>query len=143
MGIPKLHLKEIQVECVRPFNIGSDIESINLMLTVVRGPRGRRKLLGEAFCRQVYNPIIHFKVYDEDDVGVLFQRFLQQLIHRGYRPQQYRELSLEDRWNEWRAVDLSTLDLSSLERAAQSEMSIGEDPEVNPEYPPKTAPPPK
>src|SRR5690606_12678799 len=106
----KLSLKEIEVECVRPFYHGTDTESINLMLTVVRGPRGRRKLLGEAFTRQLYHPVIHFKVYDEGDPDALFQRFLQQLVHRGYRPIQFRQLSTEDRWTGWEDCDLSNID---------------------------------
>ncbi len=143
MSFPKLHLKEIEVECIRPYFSGADSESINLMLTVVRGPRGRRKLLGEAFTRQVYHPIIHFKVFDENDVETLFNRFLQQLVHRGYRPVQFRELSQENRWGTWQPCDLSKVDLSSLERAANADMSVAESPETEPEYPPKSAPSPK
>jgi iron-sulfur cluster assembly protein len=81
----KLNIQEIQVECIKPTGLGDDTERINLMLTVVRGPRGRRKLLGEAFTRQIYQPIVHFKCYDDDDdVDRLFQRFLGQLVYRGY-----------------------------------------------------------
>lgn len=143
MAVPKLTIKEIEVEVIRPFHHSSDAESINLMLTIVRGPRGRRKLLGEAFTRQVYHPIIHFKVYDEGEVDALFNRFLQQLIHRGYRPLQSRELSIEDRWSSWNDVDLAALDLSSLERAGASEMEVGEERETAPDYPPKASPAPK
>lgn len=139
----KLNLKEIEVECVRPFYQGTDTESINLMLTVVRGPRGRRKLLGEAFTRQIYHPIIHFKVYDEGDVEALVQRFMQQLIHRGYRPVQFRELSNENRWGNWQDCDLTALDLSPLTRAEDSEMAVEEEADAEPAYPPKSAPPPK
>jgi len=143
MNFPKLSLKEIEVECVRPYYHGSQAENINLMLTVVRGPRGRRKLLGEAFTRQVYHPIIHFKVFDEGDVNALFNRFLQQLVHRGYRPMQYRELSLEERWGSWQTCDLSGIDLSALERAAAADMAVAEEGATKPEYPPKSSPPPK
>lgn len=123
---PRLKLKEIEVECGRPASMGTRMESINLMLTVVRGPRGRRKLMGEAFARQVYQPIIHFKVYDDGDLESLFTRFLNQLVHRGYRPVQYRELDLEDRWSSWLECNLSEVDLSDLEDAAEADMGVAE-----------------
>ena len=122
----KLKIKEIQVECIKPTGIGDDTELINLMLTVVRGPRGRRKLFGEAFTRQIYQPFIHFKVYDDGDVDVLFQRFLGQLVHRGYKPLTYRKMDLEDRWAEWHECDLSNIDTSSLERAGDADTAFDE-----------------
>ncbi|MDX9723798.1 MAG: hypothetical protein RBU37_23820, partial [Myxococcota bacterium] len=85
----------------------------------------------------------HFKVFDEGNVEALFDRFLQQLVHRGYRPIKYRELSLEERWSEWQPCDLSNVDLSSLERAAASDMHVSEEDQTKPEYPPKAAPSPK
>jgi hypothetical protein len=123
---PALTVKEIQVEVARPAALGSETERINLMLTIVRGPRGRRKLLGEAFARQVYHPVIHFKVYDDGDLGALFTRFLGQLIYRGYRPLQYREMDMEDRWGAWADCDLSKLDLRDLNQAASSGLNIEE-----------------
>ncbi|MBQ8036598.1 MAG: hypothetical protein IJ268_06340, partial [Proteobacteria bacterium] len=95
MAYLDLDLREIEVEYIAP-HVLSGTERIVLMLTVVRGARGKRKLLGEAFARTVYQPVIHFKVFDEVSVESLFTRFLQQLIHRGYRPIQYRERDLDD-----------------------------------------------
>lgn len=123
----KLKIKEIEVECASPAALGNQLERIRLMLTVVRGPRGRRKLLGEAFTRQVYHPIIHFKVFDDESVETLFNRFLGQLIHRGYRPVKFRELDREDRWGEWDDCDLSNFDLDELEDAAAAPMGLDED----------------
>lgn len=123
---PKLDVKEIQVEVARPAALGSETERINLMLTIVRGPRGRRKLLGEAFARQVYHPVIHFKVYDDGDVDALFLRFLNQLIYRGYRPLQFREMDMENRWGAWAECDLSRLDLSDLNQASGAGINIEE-----------------
>lgn len=133
MALPRLNLKEIQVECNRPFFRGTDSEVITLMLSIVRGPRGRRKILGEAFTRQVYLPWIHFKVSHDDSVEELFRLFMQQLIHRGYRPLEFRELDRDDRWSDWTECDLSGLDLSSLERAEESSMAVMEEhEETNP-----------
>jgi hypothetical protein len=123
---PNLNVKEIQVEVARPAALGSETERINLMLTVVRGPRGRRKLLGEAFARQVYHPVIHFKVYDDGDLDALFARFLGQLIYRGYRPLLYRQMDMEDRWGPWAECDLSKLDLRDLNQASRAGLNIEE-----------------
>ena len=62
MAYLDLELKEIEVEYVAP-HLSANMERITLMLTVVRGARGKRKLLGEAFVRTVYHPVIHFKVF--------------------------------------------------------------------------------
>ena len=125
MAYLDLEIKEIEVEYVAP-HLSTGTERVVLMLTVVRGARGKRKLLGEAFVRTVYIPIIHFKVFDENSVESLFMRFLQQLIHRGYRPIQYRERDLDDRLSEWKPCDLSALDSSDLERAENNSMDVGE-----------------
>ena len=125
MAYLDLELREIEVEYVAP-HISTGTERITLMLTVVRGARGKRKLLGEAFVRTVYQPLIHFKVFDEVSVESLFSRFLQQLIHRGYRPIQYREKDLDDHLTAWKPCDLSELDSTDLERGEDAGMNIGE-----------------
>ena len=126
MALLELDLKEIEVEYIAP-HVLSGTERITLMLTVVRGARGRKKLLGEAFARTVYQPIIHFKVFDDVSVESLFTRFLQQLIHRGYRPVQYRERDLDDQLSGWKLCDISGLDDSDLQRGEASNVDIGED----------------
>ena len=120
-----LDIREIEVEYIAP-HVLSGTDRIILMLTVVRGARGKRKLLGEAFARTVYQPVIHFKVFDEDSVESLFSRFLQQLIHRGYRPVQYRERDLDDRLSEWKPCDISALDNTDLKRGEEAAVDIGE-----------------
>ncbi len=125
MAYLELDLKEIEVEYVAP-HISTGMERITLMLTIVRGARGKRKLLGEAFVRTVYQPLIHFKVFDEVSVESLFTRFLQQLIHRGYRPIQYREKDLDEHLSPWKPCDMSALDSSDLDRAEEAGMNIGE-----------------
>jgi hypothetical protein len=125
MAYLDLELKEIEVEYIAP-HVLSGTERITLLLTVVRGARGRRKLLGEAFARTVYQPIIHFKVFDEVSVESLFSRFLQQLIHRGYRPIQYRERDLDDHLSSWKPCDLSGLDDTDLKRGEEADVEFGE-----------------
>ncbi|MBR4986381.1 MAG: hypothetical protein IKY83_11660 [Proteobacteria bacterium] len=125
MAYLDLELKEIEIEYIAP-HVLSGTERIVLMLTVVRGARGKRKLLGEAFARTVYQPVIHFKVFDEVSVESLFTRFLQQLIHRGYRPIQYRERDLDDHLSSWKPCDLTGLDDTDLKRGEESAVDIGE-----------------
>ena len=120
-----LDIREIEVEYIAP-HVLSGTARIVLMLTVVRGARGKRKLLGEAFARTVYQPVIHFKVFDEESVESLFSRFLQQLIHRGYRPVQYRERDLDERLSEWKPCDISALDNTDLKRGEDAAVDIGE-----------------
>lgn len=125
MAYLDLELKEIEVEYVAPF-VSTGTERITLMLTVVRGARGRRKLLGEAFARSIYQPVIHFKVFDDTGIETLFLRFLQQLVHRGYRPIQFREKDLDDRLSGWKPCDLSLLDSSDLERGENAAVDVNE-----------------
>lgn len=125
MAYLDLELKEIEVEYVAPY-VSSGTERITLMLTIVRGARGRRKMLGEAFARSIYQPVIHFKVFDDHGVETLFLRFLQQLVHRGYRPVQYREKDLDDRLTSWKPCDLSLLDSSDLERGENASVDVDE-----------------
>ena len=121
----ELEIKEIEVEYIAP-HVMSGTGRITLLLTVVRGARGRKKLLGEALARSIYQPIIHFKVFDEVSVESLFSRFLQQLVHRGYRPVQYRELDLDDHLSAWKPCNLDALDNTDLKRGEDAGVEFGE-----------------
>lgn len=125
MAYLDLDLREIEVEYIAP-QVASGPEKITLMLTVVRGARGKRKLLGEAFTRTMFHPIIHFKVFDETSVESLFKRFLLQLVHRGYRPVQYREMDLEQHYSPWKPCDLSIFDAEELSAQQDAGMGVGE-----------------
>lgn len=121
----ELNLKEIEVEYIAP-HVMAGTGRITLLLTLVRGARGKRKLLGEAFARTMYQPIIHFKVFDDVSVESLFSRFLQQLIHRGYRPVQYRERDLDDYLSPWKPCNIEGLDDTDLKRGEEADVEIGE-----------------
>ncbi|MFA5624337.1 MAG: hypothetical protein WC966_04695 [Bradymonadales bacterium] len=125
MAFLDLDLREIEVEYIAP-QVSSGPEKITLMLTMVRGARGKRKLLGEAFTRTMFHPIIHFKVFDDKSVESLFKRFLLQLVHRGYRPVQYREMDLEKHFSPWKPCDLSIFDPDALAERQEAGMGIGE-----------------
>ena len=65
-------------------------------------------------------------LFDEVSVESLFSRFLQQLIHRGYRPVQYREKDLDDHLSSWKPCNLTGLDETDLIRGEDAAVDIGE-----------------
>jgi hypothetical protein len=90
------------------------VEVVDLLVGTVRGLRGRRKLIGEALMSDPYTAIIDFQVKHAKDMDDLLDRFMRQLIRRGYRPRRWRARigeSLED----WNAVDEARYDFSELE----------------------------
>ena len=119
-----LDIQSIEIEYIAPHIIVGTAR-LELMLAVVRGARGKKKLLGEAFVRTVYQPMIHFKVFDEESVESLYRKFLQQMVHRGYQPIQYRERDLDDRLSQWKPCDLSVVDTTDIE-ASEGGMGVGE-----------------
>ena len=121
----ELDIQSIEIEYIAPHIIVGTAR-LELMLAIVRGARGKKKLLGEAFARTIYQPLIHFKVFDEESVESLYNKFLQQMIHRGYQPIQYRERDLDDRLSEWKPCDLSKLDKTDIERGEEADLGIGE-----------------
>ena len=119
-----LDIQSIEIEYIAPHIIVGTAR-LELMLAVVRGARGKKKILGEAFVRTVYQPMIHFKVFDEESVESLYRKFLQQMVHRGYQPIQYRERDLDDRLSQWKPCDLSVVDTTDIE-ASEGGMGVGE-----------------
>lgn len=100
------------------------VASIDLLVSTVRGARGRRKLFGEAFHRDAFTPVVYFKVLHATDIDDLYMRFIKQLIHRGFVPTRFRK-SVSDRFQEWNPVDLSPFDMSDHE-AAKVPMDVDE-----------------
>lgn len=90
------------------------VEVVELLVGTVRGLRGRRKLIGEALMSDPYTAIIDFQVKHATDLEDLLDRFLRQLIRRGYRPRRWRA-RLEGGLEDWTPVDESRYDLSELE----------------------------
>ncbi len=91
---------------------------VELMIGTVRGPRGKRNLYGEAHMRDLYTPRIYFKVQHVQSLEELFDRFMTQLIHRGFTPLRFRE-STKTYWGDWSYIDLSRYDTEDLERAKE------------------------
>lgn len=86
-----------------------ETESVNLVVSSVRGPRGKRKLLGEAFMRDPFTPVVHYRVKHAKDIDDLRDRFIRQLIKQGYRPLKARR-QIEGRFEDWSAIDAEQYD---------------------------------
>lgn len=91
-------------------------EVVNLVVSSVRGPRGKRRLLGEAFMRDAFTPVMNYRVKHAADIDDLRSRFIRQLIQQGYLPLRARR-QVEGRFEDWSAVDTSTFDISGLQAA--------------------------
>ncbi len=89
----------------------------DLLISTIRGLRGRRKLYGEAILRDAMTPIIQIEVKHAKDMDDLYDRFLRQLIHRGFRPLRSRRRFKGDRLEGWSDIDLSGYDTSLIDHA--------------------------
>lgn len=85
---------------------------VALRVGTVRGARGRRKIYGEAFMRDPWNPWIHFRVQHAKDEDDLCDRFLTQLVHRGYVPLRARK-NVAGVWEDWEPLELDRFDLTN------------------------------
>ena len=92
----------------------SNTKRISLVVSSVRGVRGKRRLLGEAFARDPFTPVVNFRVQHAKDIPDLRDRFIRQLIRQGYRPLRYRQ-QVDGTFHEWTPVDHSQFDMSGLD----------------------------
>ena len=110
----KPEIERFQVEVIKHGNQ----DTVELLITTIRGLRGRRKLFGQALTRTVHHPVIEFKVQHAKDLDDLRDRFLKQLIHRGYKPLRYRA-RVEGYYQDWEVVDPEKYDMEELRRLKQ------------------------
>jgi hypothetical protein len=87
---------------------------VELLVGTVRGTRGRRNLVGEAVMSDPYTAIIEFQVKHAANLEDLLDRFIRQLLRRGYRPSRWRSRQ-GGLYGDWATVDESRFDLSELE----------------------------
>ena len=87
------------------------VQIVSLHVGTVRGPRGRRKIYGESFMRDPWNPWSHVKVQHAKDEGDLCEKFLKLMVHKGYVPLRARKL-VDAVWGDWETLDLDKFDLT-------------------------------
>ena len=61
--------------------------------------RRRTRLFAETQCSDPYQFIIQFVIKDAESMEDIIQRFVEQLEHRGFRPDRYRLFT--ERWSAW------------------------------------------
>ena len=87
------------------------VQKVALHVGTVRGARGRRKIYGEAFMRDPWNPWVHLKVQHAKDEDDLCDRFIAMIVHRGYVPLRARKDN-DGVWGDCEALDLEKFDLT-------------------------------
>ena len=88
--------------------------TILLHVSLIRGPRGKKKMVGEARSKTPQQPAIEFKVVNCSAEPEVFAQFLRTLVHRGYLPLQYREVKKGGEGDpvlgDWAAVDANSIE---------------------------------
>ena len=62
--------------------------------------RRRRKLFAATQCSDPFHFLIQFIIREAPDFDTLLERFVTQLVHRGFEPDRMRMRS-DGRWDEW------------------------------------------
>ncbi len=87
---------------------------MDLRVSVIRSPRGKKKLLGEAYAKTPTVPMIYFKVTGATSDEEVYEKFLQLLLHRGYLPIRYRTFMVDGPKTKWEVVSLEGLDTKAV-----------------------------
>ncbi len=66
--------------------------------------RNRRKLFAETQCSDPLHFIIQFIIREAPTFEVLMEKFVNQLLHRGFTPVKFRVRG-EGKWQEWRPIE--------------------------------------
>ena len=69
--------------------------------------RNRGKLFAETQCSDPLHYIIQFIIREAASFDVLLEKFVQQLVHRGFTPIKYRVRG-EGKWQEWQPIEVVT-----------------------------------
>lgn len=103
---------------------GGKREVLDLRVSVVRSPRGLKKLLGEAYVKTPTVPMIYFKITNATSEEGVFNDFLRLLLYRGYLPLRFRTFLVDGRKSKWDQVSLEGMDAKTViehERSASVE----------------------
>lgn len=80
--------------------------SVVFQVTVFeRKERGTPKLYAETHCYDALQYMIQFVVRDAATLDGVIERFVAQLLHRGFNPQSYRVKTEAGRWDEWTSLE--------------------------------------
>jgi hypothetical protein len=90
------------------------LEALKLGRTVVfqvtvfeRQERGKTRLFAETECSDPLQHLIQFVIRDAPDVDGVIDRFVAQLVHRGFKPLRHRgRIQDSQKWAEWRPIEV-------------------------------------
>jgi hypothetical protein len=81
--------------------------SVVFQVTVFeKSERNRTKLFAETQCSDPLHFIIQFIIRDAENFEKLLEKFVQQLMHRGFAPEKYR-IRGEGKWQEWIPIEVT------------------------------------
>ncbi len=90
------------------------LEALKLGRTVVfqvtvfeRQERGKKRLFAETECSDPQQHLIQFVIRDAPDVDGVIDRFVAQLVHRGFKPLRHRlRVHEAQKWAEWEPIEV-------------------------------------
>lgn len=68
--------------------------------------RNRRRLFAETQCSDPLQYIIQFVIRDASDVDQVIERFVAQLLHRGFSPLRHRRKNERGSWDPWVPLEM-------------------------------------
>jgi hypothetical protein len=86
---------------------------IVLWVSMNRGARGKKKIIGEAYAKTPDQPQIYFRVTNGTSEGAVYNDFLRLLVFRGYLPLRFRT-KFEGKFRDWESVSLVGLDVEEV-----------------------------
>ena len=81
-----------------------------------KSERNRRKLFAETQCSDPLHFIIQFIIREAPTFEVLLEKFVQQLVHRGFTPSRFRVRD-EGKWQGWQPIEAEPSNSESRRRA--------------------------
>lgn len=72
-----------------------------------RKDRGKTRLFAETECSDPLQHLIQFVIRDAPDVDGIIDRFVAQLVHRGFKPLRHRGRNEgAQTWDEWEQIEV-------------------------------------
>ena len=81
-------------------------EVIFLVTVFEKNERGRRRLFAETQCSDALQFLLQFVIRDAKDLDGVVERFVRQLVHRGFDPLQYRVQTETGSWEDWIPLEI-------------------------------------
>jgi hypothetical protein len=82
--------------------------TVTFQVTVFeRKERGKSRLFAETQCSDPLQHLIQFVIRDAPDMDGIIDRFVAQLVHRGFRPVRHRaRQEAVKKWDDWQDIEV-------------------------------------